>query len=444
LNASPPDDSRTLPPGAPRGRAISIDFEGSALRGCEGEPLAVALFAAGVRTLARSPKYHRPRGFFCLEGHCGSCLMRIDGRPNRRACLVPVRAGLRCERQNAFPDADVDLLRAADWLFPDGMDHHRMMTSTRVGNQLFLKLVRQMGGSGLLPDAPAAPLSPARDEEVDLCVVGAGPAGLAAARAAAEAAPGVRVILVDDQDRPGGSLLAEPGGTARAGAEAAATSARGVQIWSGATAIAYYPEDGPDAGDGGLTETGASRLSDGPPGVLAVTMREGLVRVRARRYLYATGGYDQNLPFPGGDRPGVVSARACGRLVFRWGVRPGRRVVLLAEADGPSPFAAMLTAGLERLGIPVVAGTTNAPPRFDLKRDLVAVDTLPAPASELPRQHGARAGLAPAAGGFAVAVDATYVAVPQVYAAGDVTGYRGPSAAAAAGAAAGRHAARTL
>jgi sarcosine oxidase, subunit alpha len=427
------DDRRALPPAEPRGRPVTIDFEGTALRGFEGEPVAVALFAAGVRTLARSPKYHRPRGFFCLEGHCGSCLLRIDGRPNRRSCLEPVHADLRCSRQNAFPDADVDLLRAADWLFPNGMDHHRMMTGSRVGNDLFLKLVRQMGGSGVLPDAPPLASSPARDEEVDLCVVGGGPAGLAAAREAARALPGARVLLIDEQDRPGGSLLAEPGGAEQARVLAESTRARGVHLWSRATAIAYYPEDG------------ARRDGDGPPGLLAVVTAAGLVRLRARRYLYATGAYDQNLPFPDSDRPGVVSARACGRLVFRWGVRPGRRVVVLAEAGGPSPFGPQLGAGLEQLGIPVTFARTDAVPRLDLERDLVAVDTLPAPASELPRQHGARVHLSADAGGFAVAIDGgSHTSVAHVHAAGDVTGYQGPRAAADDGAAAGARAARTL
>ncbi len=170
------------------------------MRAFDGQPVAVALHAAGVKVLGRSSKYHRPRGFFCLDGHCASCYLRIDGRPNRRACMTPARAGLRCERQNAFPSADVDLLRAADWLFPEGMDHHTLMTETRVGNVLFLKLVRQMGGSGMLPDAPAAALDSARDiEHVDLCIVGGGPAGLAAARACAETAPRARVALFDEQ-----------------------------------------------------------------------------------------------------------------------------------------------------------------------------------------------------------------------------------------------------
>ena len=417
------DEARPFPPGQPRGESVRIDFEGEIVPACAGEPVAVALWAAGVRTLGRSPKYHRPRGMFCLEGHCASCFLRIDGQPNRRSCLVPAREGLRCERQNAFPDADVDLLRAADWLFPEGMDHHRMMTGSRIGNELFLKLVREMGGSGLLPDRPAATVPPVRDLAVDLCIVGAGPAGLSAAAAAA--GPGRRVLLVDEQDRPGGSLLAEPGGVARGQALADAARAAGAELWTGATAIAFYPED--------------------PPGVLAVVRPEGLVRITAARYLYATGAYDQNLPFPDCDRPGMLSARACGRLVFRWGARPGRKVTVISDPGAPSPYAATLAEGLARLGIPVAQAAIEALPRLDLKRDVAAVAALPAPASELPRQHGARVHLEPARGGFAVEVDGGFATTaPGVYAAGDVTGYRGPKEAAAGGAAAGQAVAGAL
>src|SRR5262249_40163399 len=154
--------------------------------------------AAGIRTLGRSPKYHRPRGAFCFDGHCGSCLLRVDGRPSVRACMTAARPGLVCERQNAFPSAEIDLLAAADRMFLRRVDHHTRMTGSRVGNRLFLKLVREMGGSGTLPDAPPAELLDAPvDEAVDACVVGAGPAGLAAAAAIARAAPGARVLVVD-------------------------------------------------------------------------------------------------------------------------------------------------------------------------------------------------------------------------------------------------------
>jgi sarcosine oxidase, subunit alpha len=190
--------------------------------------------------------------------------------------MVPARAGLACERQNAFPSADVDLLAAADWLFPRGMDHHTLMTGSRTGNAVFLKMVREMGGSGTLPDMDA-PAAESTDELADACVIGGGPAGLAAAREIARAAPGARVVVYDEQSEPGGSLHAEAGGGARARALAGEARAAGAQLVPNATVIGFFPED-----------LGA----DGRPGVLAVATAKGLVRVTARRTLYATGAYD--------------------------------------------------------------------------------------------------------------------------------------------------------
>ncbi len=443
------DDLRDLPTVAgatPPEPDVRFDFDGQAVTARAGEPIGVALFAAGLRLLARSPKYHRPRGLFCLDGHCGSCFVRVDGQPNLRACMTPARAGLVCERQNAFPDADVDLLRAADWLFPDGMDHHRLMTGTRLGNDLFVKLVRQMGGTGTLPDAPASEIPDMRSATADVCVVGGGPAGLAAARALTEARPGSRVILIDEQSAPGGSWLAEAGGPERGRTLAAAVAHAGAEVWLSSTAIAYYPEDG-DARELATRDLVGreSMASDGPPGILAVVTPTGLVKLAARRFLYATGAYDQNLPFPDNDRPGILSARACGRLVFRWGVRPGRRLVALA-GDGALPeYAARLMESLRELGIDVSVAAAASPPRVNLKRDAVAVLALPAPASELPRQHGAEVRLDPERGGFAVTIDPRFATtVPGIFAAGDVTGYVGCEAAFAAGKAAGLALAATL
>ncbi|HEX4406783.1 MAG TPA: 2Fe-2S iron-sulfur cluster-binding protein [Polyangia bacterium] len=448
-------DLRDLPPGAARGAPLTFDLEGDPIRAFAGEPVAVALHAAGVHTLGRSSKYHRPRGAFCLDGHCASCYLRIDGQPNRRACATLARDGLRCERQNAFPSAEVDLLTAADWLFPEGMDHHTLMTGSRVGNALFLKLVREMGGSGTLPDAPPGEGSgeapPVRDEEIDVCVVGAGPAGLAAARAVAEGAPGARVAVFDEQPTPGGSLLALAGGTARAQALVQAAARAGARVESGATALAYYPED---------------TAPSGAPGVLAVTTRDGLRRVSARRFVYATGGYDQNLPFIDNDRPGVISARACGRLAFHWGVRPvpaGTRVIVVDGAPTAAPLARALSdAGVEvevvdlaRERIVEARGATRVrglvveslagASRRRIDGALVAIATPPAPASELPRQHGARVRFEPARGGFVALVDKSYeTSAPGVFACGDVSGYAGPDAAALAGAVAGRAVASSL
>jgi len=447
------DDLRVMSPAPPRGEACVIDFEGAPLRAFAGESVAVALYAAGVRTLGRSTKYHRPRGAFCFEGHCASCLMRIDGKPNVRACLAPVRAELRCERQNAFPSADVDMLEAADWLFPHGMDHHRLLTGNSAANRLFVKMVRQVGGSGTLPDAPAAALPPVRDAVVDVCVVGAGPAGLSAAEAIARDAPAAHVLLIDDQQVPGGSWLAEAGGVALASRAAARASGAGAVLMASAVAIGFFPED---------QVPSAARAPGEPclPGTLAVATAAGLVRVAARRFLYATGGADQNLPFLDNDRPGVISARACGRLAFQHGVRPGEQVAVVGDApfgdrlatalaaagvaveriDGAHAVAAIGGAQLRALQVEDEAGA-----RRRVDADVIATAVTPAPASELPRQHGARVAFTHDGGGFAVTTDGRFrTTVSGVFACGDVTGFQGPDAAARAGAAAGREIAQTL
>jgi len=82
-----------------RGQSLRFYFEGRPLTGYEGETVAAALVAAGVKVFGYSEKQHRGRGFFCAVGKCSSCLMEIDGRPNVMACMEPLREGMRVKRQ---------------------------------------------------------------------------------------------------------------------------------------------------------------------------------------------------------------------------------------------------------------------------------------------------------------------------------------------------------
>lgn len=78
---------------------VTFYFNGAELQGFADEPIAAALHAAGVRTLRHSTRYHRPRGLFCAIGNCSSCLMTVDGVPNVRVCVEPLRSGMRVETQ---------------------------------------------------------------------------------------------------------------------------------------------------------------------------------------------------------------------------------------------------------------------------------------------------------------------------------------------------------
>lgn len=82
-----------------KGRRVRFFYDDRLLEGYEGEPIAAALHAAGVRIYGISPKLHRPRGFFCAMGHCSSCLMEVDGAPNVRICVEPLREGMRVKTQ---------------------------------------------------------------------------------------------------------------------------------------------------------------------------------------------------------------------------------------------------------------------------------------------------------------------------------------------------------
>jgi sarcosine oxidase subunit alpha len=416
---------------------VELRIADQSVRAFAQESIAAAALANGTRVLSRSLKYHRPRTFFCLEGHCSGCLVRLDGVPNLRACQAPCASGAHVEGQNAFPSAEVDLLGAVDFLFSRGLDHHTLMTGSSVLNKLANKVVRQLSGLGKLPERAATVLPDVGERNVDVCVIGGGPAGLAAATACAHR--GRTTLLVDDQLRPGGSLRADP----RAGRDHAETTwasalDAGVEVLARSTAIGFFPED--------------------DRGVLAIAAPDRLYRVHARAWIWATGGYAVNLPIQENDRPGVIAARAVGRLLVDHGILGGDKVCIVevpqVEADAAALATALTSAGAEVTRVALadthgvrgrswVSGVDTAHGRVDC--DLVAVAAVPSPASEGARQQGCKVMLDPDAGGFRIAVDADgKTSTAGVWACGDVTGYQGPHRAAADGARVGANVAASL
>lgn len=89
----------------PERKRVTFYWHGRELWGYEGEPIAAALHAAGVKVLHHSLKLGRPRGFFCAIGNCSSCLVVVDGVPNVRACTEKLRQGMRIERQDGVGPA---------------------------------------------------------------------------------------------------------------------------------------------------------------------------------------------------------------------------------------------------------------------------------------------------------------------------------------------------
>lgn len=87
-----------------KGALVTFTFDGREVTGYEGEPIAAALKAAGVMVHRYTKKEHKPRGIFCAIGRCTDCVMVVDGVPNVRTCITPLKAGMEVKTQYGVSD----------------------------------------------------------------------------------------------------------------------------------------------------------------------------------------------------------------------------------------------------------------------------------------------------------------------------------------------------
>jgi sarcosine oxidase, subunit alpha len=199
-----------------RSRAIRFTFDGKGYSGFAGDTLASALLANGVRVFGRSFKYHRPRGVIAAgseEPNALVTVIRDDARytPNLRATQVELYDGLVARSQNRWPSLDFDVQAVNDLLsplLPAAFYYKTFMWPRAAWHKLYEPFIRRAAGLGESPTLPDPDRYSQRFAHCDVLVVGAGPAGIAAALTAS--ASGARVMLCDEQPEFGGSLLDEP------------------------------------------------------------------------------------------------------------------------------------------------------------------------------------------------------------------------------------------
>src|SRR5712691_11338740 len=193
-------------------RVLNFRFDGQEYEGHPGDTLASALLANGVRLVARSFKYHRPRGIFAAGAEEPSALVQLETggatEPNRRATEIALYDGLYAASQHAWPSLAVDLGAFGGWLgplLPAGFYYKTFIRPRALWAALWEPVLRHMAGLGRAPALPDASRYDKRHTNCDILVVGGGPAGLAAALAAGKS--GARVILADSDELFGGALL---------------------------------------------------------------------------------------------------------------------------------------------------------------------------------------------------------------------------------------------
>jgi NADPH-dependent 2,4-dienoyl-CoA reductase/sulfur reductase-like enzyme len=295
-------------PGVGRGSTeITFEFEGQPVPARAGETIAAALLNAGYRELRESHVFAGKRaGMFCGMGVCGECIVLIDG-VRKRACMEPAKAGLRVSRHPSRAPA----------------------AAAAVGEHAHQARVGELT------------LSP------DVLVVGAGPAGLSAAHAAART--GLDVLVVDERRAPGGQYYKQPNSgfeidadrldaQFRAGRALIESVRRsGAQVLSQATVWGAFAP----------WQVNAKTTL----GQICVATPSQRLKIQPRRLVIATGAYERSVPFPGWDLPGVMTTGAAQTLLRANQIAPGARV--LVAGNGPLNF--QVARELANAGAEVVA-----------------------------------------------------------------------------------------
>lgn len=327
-NRLPPPHGRLID----RARPVRFRFEGKDYSGYAGDTVASALTANGVWILSRSFKYHRPRGIMTMAGQDGNTLIALPGDPNCPADRTPIHDGLAAWGQNCGGSLQRDRNAWIQWFadfLPAGFYYHAFFRPRGIWN-LWSRYFRRMAGLGVFDRRFVPEKCETQYRHCEIAVIGAGRSGM---RAALEAARGGGdVLLIDENPEVGGSLR-----YARACLDGGRESRQlrillnkieatpNIEPITGAIANGWYADNW-----------------------LEVIKGDRLIKLRARRIVLCSGVLEQPALFHNNDLPGVMLGTAAQRLIKEYGVRPGKRAVVLSADDRAYGVALdLLEAGVE-------------------------------------------------------------------------------------------------
>jgi len=315
-------------------KPLHFTFEGKTYTGYLGDSVASALYRAGVRVFSRSFKYHRPRGLMTLDGTSPNDLVTVDGVPNTHASTTPLQANMQVRGQNAWPSVRFDfanIFDKASAMLPVGF-YYKLFIRPRALWPLFENVLRNAAGLGKVDPDPETYEEPYYDKVyayAEVTVVGGGPAGMAAALAAAEL--GAKVTLIEKEASLGGHLRISDLQFSTGDWEVlqgfnlidinssfdpveqliqSVQVHPNITIFTSATAFGWYEGN-----------------------YIGVSQGDRLVKLRTEQLIVAAGGFEQPLVFENNDLPGIFLGGGLQRLMNLYGIKPGERAVVVTTDD---------------------------------------------------------------------------------------------------------------
>ena len=328
---------------------VEFSFNGKRLKGFQGDTLAAGLLANDQLMVGRSFKYHRPRGIVASGPEEPNALVNLGTgarlEPNQRTTTTELFDGLDSTSQNHWPSLEFDVGVVNNYVarfLPAGFYYKTFIHPRPFWKHVFEPIIRRSAGLGKAPTTGDADRYEYAYAFCDVLVVGAGVAGLMAAKAAADA--GSRVILLEQAPTLGG----------RAPVDETEVRGQPVEAWLSAMESDLAARDnvtirtrtcGFGVYDHGYV-LADERVADHTPGDGRPKHR--LWRIRTGKIVTATGAIERPLSFAGNDIPGVMLASAVRDYVVNYAVSPGDRTVVVTNNDSAYQTAlALKAAGLD-------------------------------------------------------------------------------------------------